>query len=89
MHHYEINCFEVLAAAVAIGSLQCVAWTCPADMPTIPDALLPQSGEVVEYWPDGTIKSERVYRDNKLLEAVYYSSEGSVVYEMCENGSDS
>jgi hypothetical protein len=79
----------LLAAGVAIGVLLCVAWTCPADIPTIPDALLPQNGEVVEYWPDGTTKSERHYRDNKLRAAVYYSSEGSVIYEMCENSSDS
>jgi hypothetical protein len=73
-----------LGALLALVTFESIAWVQVSDLPTVPESIRPQNGNVVEYWPDGKEKSERVYRDNKVHEAVYYSSDGSVVYEMSE-----
>ena len=53
-------------------------------LPQVHENAIPDTGSVVEYWPDGRRKSERTYRDGKMISAVYYASNGTRVYEMSE-----
>ncbi len=53
-------------------------------MPSIPDDAKPQNGTVVEYWPDGKSRAELCYKSGHLTAAVYYASNGNVVYQMEE-----
>jgi hypothetical protein len=55
------------------------------ELPKIPESLTPKNGSVVEYWPNGEKKSEREYRDGRVINAVYYASNGTVVFEMSSN----
>lgn len=52
------------------------------ELPQIPDSLTPENGSVIEYWPNGQTKAEREYRNGRATSAVYYASDGTVVYEM-------
>ena len=54
-------------------------------LPQIPENAVPNTGSVVEYWPDGQKKSERLYKSGKLVTAVYFASDGRRVYEMAES----
>jgi len=56
------------------------------DVPEVPAAMVPVNGSVIERWPNGTVRSERTYVDGRVREAVYYASDGSVVYEMQDDG---
>ena len=53
-------------------------------LPQVHENAIPNTGSVVEYWPDGRRKSERTYRDGKIVIAVYFASDGTRVYEMFE-----
>lgn len=53
-------------------------------VPEVPVSMVPTNGSVIERWPNGTVRSERTYRGGRVQEAVYYASDGSVVYEMSE-----
>ena len=53
-----------------------------SDISTIPDELVPRNGSVTEYWPNHKVRSERTYRDGQIEEAVYYTAEGTVVFEV-------
>jgi hypothetical protein len=75
----------ILGGFLTLVAFQFIGWVRVADIPTVPESIRPQNGDVVEYWPNGRTRSERVYRDDKVHEAVYYSSNGEVVYEMSEN----
>ena len=67
-------------AAPPAGTLPHVA------VPEVPASMVPTNGSVIERWPGGTVRSERTYRGGKVQTAVYYASDGSVVYEMSEEG---
>ena len=56
------------------------------DVPQVPATMVPVNGSVVERWPNGTVRSERTYAGGQVREAVYYASDGSVVYEMSDEG---
>ena len=53
-------------------------------LPQVHENAIPHTGIVVEFWPDGRRKSERTYRDGKIVIAVYFASDGTRVYEMFE-----
>lgn len=57
----------------------------PVELPHIHDNAIPYTGSVVEYWPDGRRKSERTYKEGRMVSAIYYASNGRRVYEMAEN----
>jgi hypothetical protein len=82
-----------LALVIAVITAGCAA-TPPVtrseriEMPMIPDKIVPIDGNVVEYWPNGKTRSERVYRSGRVQEAAYYASDGSVIYEMSEDTPD-
>ena len=61
----------------AVGAVQ---------LPKVHENAIPHTGSVVEYWPDGRRKSERIYKAGKMISAVYYASDGRRVYEMAETG---
>jgi hypothetical protein len=51
-------------------------------LPVIGEDAIPTTGAVVEYWPNGQVKSERQYQDGQMTAAVFYASDGTAVYEM-------
>jgi hypothetical protein len=51
-------------------------------LPVIGEDAIPTTGAVAEYWPNGQMKSERVYQDGQMTAAVFYASDGTLVYEM-------
>jgi hypothetical protein len=55
------------------------------ELPSIPAEVRPVNGSVVEYWPNGKTLSERVYASGQIRDAVYYASDGTVVFEMSED----
>jgi hypothetical protein len=59
-----------------------------AEMPSIPETVTPRNGAVTEYWPNRIVRSERLYRNGEIQEAVYYSSAGSIVFEMSSDSRD-
>ncbi len=59
------------------------------ELPSIPDSALGGNAVVVEFWPNGQLKSERVYQDGKLTEGVFFASDGTVILEMHSRESDS
>ena len=52
------------------------------ELPIIPPEAFPESGAVEEYWANGQLKSERIYRDGKIIAAEFYASDGTLVHEM-------
>ena len=82
---------KILAAA----ALMALAGGCAGDpakprhvaVPNVPSTMVPVNGNVIERWPNGTVRSEREYREGRIHQAVYYASDGSVVYEMSEDES--
>ena len=77
--------FAVTAAALLF--VACIAawigWVYQGSViPSIPASMSPVNGTVIEYWPNGQERSERVYREGQVQEAIYYSSNGQVVFEM-------
>lgn len=79
---------SIVGAVASVGLLATwLVWTLDvSEIPSIPESMVPANGSVVEYWPNEEVRSERVYRDGKVQEAVYYSSSGSVVFEMSNDG---
>jgi hypothetical protein len=61
-------------ASVTVGS--------QVQLPVIGEDAIPTTGAVVEYWSNGQLKSERQYRDGQMSAAVFYASDGTLVYEM-------
>jgi len=61
------------------------ARTHAVELPHIHDNAVPHNGSVAEYWPDGTAKSQRTYRDGRMISAIYYASNGKCIYQMSEN----
>ena len=53
-----------------------------AEIPTFPMEARPDSGKVVEYWANGNVKSESVFKAGKAVKAIFYTSEGVVAYEV-------
>ncbi|MEX2316249.1 MAG: hypothetical protein WD669_03790 [Pirellulales bacterium] len=72
-----------LVAGAALARMYFVDQT-----PSIPAAMAPHNGAITEYWPNRKVRSERLYRDGQVQEAVYYSAEGSVVFEMSSEARD-
>jgi len=58
-----------------------IAYNIP-ELPIIPEEATPKTGSVTERWPDGELKSKRIYRDGEIISAVYYASNGIPVYKM-------
>ena len=46
------------------------------------DSLLPRNGTVIEYWSNGSVRRERVYRDGNIVSAIERYPNGSVAYEV-------
>jgi len=61
------------------------ASTHAVELPRIHDNAVPHNGSVVEYWPDGAAKSKRTYRDGRIINAIYYASNGKTIYQMSES----
>ena len=55
------------------------------ELPLIPADVKPKNGCIVEYWPNGKLRSERVYVSGRVQEAVYCASDGTVTFEMSED----
>ena len=67
--------------AIALGLF--AGCTAPADRSTpVHDSLLPRNGTVVEYWSNGSVRRERVYRDGAIVSAIERYPNGSVAYEV-------
>jgi hypothetical protein len=57
----------------------------PVELPLVPADIRPINGCIVEYWPNGKLRSERVYVSGRVQEAVYCASDGTVTFEMSED----
>ena len=80
----------VLVIAIASSVAFLAAWMVwthkESAAPLIPASMTPINGTIIEYWPNRKVRSERVYRDGSVQEAVFYSSNGQVVFEMASGG---
>ncbi len=77
----------VMAIALSVAFLAAwIAWTHKeSSAPLIPTSIAPVNGTIIEYWPNRKVRSERVYRDGSVHEAVFYSSNGQLVFEMASD----
>ena len=53
-----------------------------SDSSLLPQELVPRNGSVTEYWPNKQVRSERTYRDGQIEEAVYYTADGTLMFEV-------
>ena len=51
-------------------------------VPLFPKEVRPDTGTIIGYWPNGNVKSEGVFKDGKVVTAIFYTSEGTVMYEV-------
>ena len=75
----------IAVAAFGCSSTAPQALHSAVELPSIPAEVKPNNGSIVEYWPNGKTRSERVYRAGRVAEAVYYASDGTVVFEMSDD----
>lgn len=61
---------------------QMTAESSSIQVPLFPKEVRPDTGTIIGYWPNGNVKSEGVFKDGKVVTAIFYTSEGTVMYEV-------